>query len=58
VLLDAELQAVLGKEFTKWHARVLGQVESARQYLFGEAFRPRLQPKPLEKKGRSRARAA
>lgn len=58
VLLDAELQAMLGKEFTKWHARVLGQVESARQYLFGEAFRPRLQPKPLEKKGRSRARAA
>ncbi len=60
VLLDAEIQQSLGKDFTKWHARVLGQVESARQYLFGEAFRPTLQPKPLEvaKKTRGKARAA
>lgn len=58
VLLDTEIQSSLGKDFTKWHNRVLGQVESARQYLFGEAFRPTLQPKPLEKKARMKARAA
>jgi hypothetical protein len=58
VLLDASIQESLGKDFTKWHNRVLGQVESARQYLFGEAFRPTLLPKPLEKKSRVRARAA
>jgi hypothetical protein len=35
---DAEER--LGKEYTKWHRRVMGQVDSARQYLFGDAFRP------------------
>jgi hypothetical protein len=57
VLQDAELQAALGKDYTKWHERVLGQVESARQYLFGEAFRPTLRPRLVEKKTRVRARA-
>jgi hypothetical protein len=36
----------LGKEYTKWHRRVTGQVDSARQYLFGDAFRPTMAPKP------------
>lgn len=57
VLLDTSLQESLGKDFTKWQDRVLGQVESARQYLFGEAFRPTLQPRPLAKKGRTKARS-
>ena len=57
LLLDAETQLAMGKDFTKWHSRVLGQVESARQYLFGECFRPTVQPKPLEKKTRMKARA-
>jgi hypothetical protein len=57
VLLDASLQESLGKDFTKWQDRVLGQVESARQYLFGEAFRPTLQPRPVAKKGRTKARS-
>jgi hypothetical protein len=35
----------LGKEYTRWHRRVTGQVESARQYLFGEAVRPTMAPK-------------
>lgn len=42
-LEDAEER--LGKEYTKWHRRVMGQVDSARQYLFGEAFRPTIVPK-------------
>jgi hypothetical protein len=57
VLLDTSLQESLGKDFTKWQDRVLGQVESARQYLFGEAFRPTLQPRPVAKKGRAKARS-
>lgn len=47
---DAEER--LGKEYTKWHRRVMGQVDSARQYLFGDAFRPTMAPKtakPLRK---------
>ena len=55
--LDAALQTAdaeerLGKEYTKWHRRVMGQVDSARQYLFGDAFRPTMAPKaakPLRK---------
>ncbi len=58
VLVDESLQTLLGRDFTKWHERVLGQVDSARQYLFGEAFRPTLKPKMPEKKTRAKARAA
>ncbi|WP_395740720.1 hypothetical protein [Prosthecobacter sp.] len=43
---DAEER--LGKEFTKWQRRVMGQVDSARQYLFGDAFRPTMAPKPAK----------
>lgn len=48
--LDAALQIDdaeerLGREYSKWHRRVMGQVDSARQYLFGEAFRPTMVPK-------------
>lgn len=51
--LDAALQLSdaderLGKEYTKWHRRVMSQVESARQYLFGDAFRPTMAPKPTK----------
>ena len=35
----------LGREYTKWQRRVMGQVDSARQYLFGDAFRPTMSPK-------------
>ncbi len=48
----------LGKDFVKWHNRVMGQIDSARQYLFGEAFKPTTQPKLEEKKTRLKARAA
>ena len=54
---DAEER--LGKEYTKWHRRVMGQVDSARQYLFGDAFRPTMTPKPakLVRKGKSKLAA-
>lgn len=55
-LMDPEADAHFGKDFTKWMGRVMGQVDSARQYLFGEAFRPTTAPKPV-KKTRGKARA-
>ncbi len=54
-ILDLNAAGSYGKDFTKWNNRVMGQVESARQYLFGEAFKPLTQPKVVEKKGRNKA---
>lgn len=54
-LLDSSLDEGLGKEYGKWMRRVMGQVDSARQYLFGEAFKPLTAPKPV-KKTRGKAR--
>ena len=61
--LDQALQADdseerLGKEFTKWNRRVMSQVESARQYLFGDAFRPTIMPKPAKPVRKSRSKVA
>ncbi|MBL9130896.1 MAG: hypothetical protein JNG86_06845 [Verrucomicrobiaceae bacterium] len=61
--LDGALQASdaeerLGKEYTKWHRRVMGQVDSARQYLFGDAFRPTIMPKPAKPARKSRVKIA
>lgn len=63
--LDAALQLDdaeerLGKEYSKWHRRVMGQVDSARQYLFGEAFRPTMVPKqakPAARKSKNKLAA-
>ena len=38
-LLDPEAEAIYGKEFSRWLKRSIGQTETARQYLFGDAFR-------------------
>lgn len=57
-ILDPQVTQHFGKDFTKWHSRVMGQIDSARQYLFGEAFKPTTQPKMVEKKARAKARAA
>lgn len=38
-LLDADCEDRYGKEFGRWMKRSMGQVETARQYLFGDAFR-------------------
>ncbi|MFO1485946.1 MAG: hypothetical protein U1F71_21475 [Verrucomicrobiaceae bacterium] len=48
----------LGKEYTKWHRRVMGQVDSARQYLFGDAFRPTVAPKPAKAVRKPRTKIA
>ncbi|TDU67204.1 hypothetical protein EI77_03406 [Prosthecobacter fusiformis] len=53
-LMDPQADEHFGKDFTKWMSRVMGQVDSARQYLFGEAFRPTTTPKPVK---RTRAKA-
>lgn len=54
VLADMNSEDELGKDFSKWLRRVMGQVDSARQYLFGDAFRPTIQPRP---KGRKTSRS-
>jgi len=55
-LLDPQADEHFGKDFTKWMSRVMGQLDSARQYLFGDAFHPTTAPKPV-KKTRAKARA-
>jgi hypothetical protein len=57
-LQSADAEERLGKEFTKWHRRVMGQVDSARGYLFGDAFRPTIMPKPAQPARKSRAKVA
>lgn len=38
-LLEVGNEESFGKEYVKWLRRSMGQVETARQYLFGDAFR-------------------
>ena len=38
-LLEADAEDRYGKEFGRWLKRSMGQTETARQYLFGDAFR-------------------
>ena len=38
-LLESDAETRYGKEFARWFKRSMGQVETARQYLFGDAFR-------------------
>jgi hypothetical protein len=59
-LSDMQLHEALGKDFGKWYQRVMGQIDSVRQYLFGEAFKPTTLPKieKPERRTRSRVRAA
>ena len=56
-LLDPALTERLGREYGKWLARVLGQIDGARQHLFGDAFQPTVAA-PAAGKVRARARAA
>lgn len=57
-LVNPEVTGSLGKEYPKWLARVTGQIDSARSYLFGEAFRPTTAPRPAAKKTRARTAKA
>ena len=38
-LLQDDAETRYGRDFTRWLKRSMGQVETARQYLFGDAFR-------------------
>ncbi len=53
-LLDAEAEEHFGKDLGKWLGRVNGQIESARQFLFGDAFRPTIIPKTKKPAGKVR----
>lgn len=55
-LMDPAAEDHFGKDFGKWMKRVMGQVDSTRQYLFGEAFKPVTAPR-TEKKPRAKAKA-
>jgi len=57
-LRQPDAEEHLGKDFTKWHRRVMGQVESARQYVFGDAFRPTIVPKQVKPVRKTRPRQA
>jgi hypothetical protein len=57
-LQNGDAEERLGKEYTKWQRRVMGQVDSARQYLFGEAFRPTMAPKPVKPVRKIRSKLA
>jgi len=54
-ILNPDAEELLGKDFSKWSKRVMGQVDSARQFLFGDAFKPTTAPKQPTKKARARA---
>lgn len=56
-LLEEDPDAAYGKDFTKWHDRVQGQIDSARQYLFGDDFKPLPSQLPA-KRGRRKAVSA
>lgn len=55
-LLEENPLETYGKDFTKWYNRVEGQIDSARQYLFGDEFKPVLTQAP-KKRGRKPAMA-
>ena len=50
-LLNENPDEAYGKDFTKWYGRVESQIDSARQYLFGDDFKPILSHAP-KKRGR------
>lgn len=57
-LQQGDVEERLGKEYTKWNRRVTGQVDSARQYLFGDAFRPTMAPKPAKPARKAKTKLA
>jgi hypothetical protein len=49
-MLDADPEATFGKDSGKWLRRAIGQIEMARQYVFGDHFRALAEPdKPTRK---------
>lgn len=56
-LAEPEAEEVFGRDFDQWLMRVMSQVESARRYLFGDAFLPTAAPRSLKPKKTRRSRA-
>lgn len=56
-LAEPDAEDIFGREFAQWLTRVMSQVESARRYLFGDAFLPKAAPRPLQTKKARRSRA-
>ena len=54
-LLEAAPETLFGKEYTKWLKRSMGQVEAARQYLFGDNFRPLAEVATATRRPRAKA---
>jgi hypothetical protein len=49
-MLEAEPESLYGKDCGRWMKRAIGQVETARQYVFGDHFRALAEPdKPTRK---------
>ncbi len=55
-LSEPGAEEVFGRDFSQWLVRVMSQVESARRYLFGDAFVPTAAPRPLKVKKERRSR--
>ncbi len=47
-LTEPDADEIFGRDFAQWMIRVMSQVESARRYLFGDAFIPTAAPRPLK----------
>lgn len=57
-LAEPAADDIFGRDFTNWLSRSMAQVDSARRYLFGDAFRPTAIPantQPKKRAKRSRA---
>ena len=58
-LLDVGNEDSFGKDYSKWLRRAMGQIETARQYVFGDHFRALADTsKEPAKRGRKTAKAA
>jgi hypothetical protein len=56
-LIHPEELELLGKDFDKWMTKVRSQIESSRQFLFGDAFRPTIAVKTPKKRVRRKRTA-
>jgi hypothetical protein len=55
---EPDAAELFGNDFTKWLTRAMSQVESARQYLFGDAFMPTAVPASTRRTKKARRNKA
>lgn len=53
-LAEPTSDEVLGRDFTNWVTRSMNQVDSARRYLFGDAFLPTAMPAPVKQQKKTK----